>query len=155
MPTSSITKFTSKGICEGMVPATATKPGYMVFALPGTAYKVHLAHDPAYMAKPGSRIKGVITADARRVDRVGAGGRYVEPVFGKPRRVQGTLVGVDAAANTITVECGGGTVPGFEHPMHVTAKLLDARQKATDFALGELLAFDCPGVAVWHSDGGA
>ncbi len=144
-------RLVCKGVCDGVLPATATKPAYLVLAVPGTSYKLHLLFDAAFSATKGAKLKGRIMSDARRIDKVEGGGRFVEPLAGRPRRIQGTVVAIDAAAGTITVECGGGTVPGFENALVLTAKVTDARQKAADYPIGQLVCFDCPGDSHWHA----
>ncbi|TVQ60510.1 MAG: hypothetical protein EA378_11615 [Phycisphaerales bacterium] len=115
-----------------VVDATATKPSYIVVSFPNTSYRIHLHPQGAIRTELGKRIEGVIQADARRVDKVGSGGRYVEPVFGRPRRVQGSIVAKDDKANTITVHAG---VP-------IVCRLTDARQRADQFEPGDFVSFD-------------
>lgn len=123
----------------------------MVLALPGTDYKLHLAPCEATPAassvapvvapavgagsaaavKPGERVRGRILARAKRVDVVGAGGRFVEPVIGRPRRLQGRVTAVDPNRNTFTVFCG---LPLVCQPTMA--------QKASDFPVGSFVAFD-------------
>ncbi|MCX5661931.1 MAG: hypothetical protein NTW19_19810 [Planctomycetota bacterium] len=108
----------------------------VVVQLPGTDYKLHLAVDAGALAKlpapnTGVRVAGRITARAKRVDIVRAGGRFVDPVIGRPRRIQGCVAAVDAHANTITVSSG--------IPAVVT---LTMNQRAESFPLGALVAFD-------------
>jgi hypothetical protein len=74
----------------------------------------------------------MIRARCRRIDVVGTGGRYVEPVYGRPRRVQGTVISTDASRNTVVVDAA--------IPIHCTPT--DPRQKATDFQTGQLVSFD-------------
>src|SRR5690606_6648581 len=94
--------------------------GMIVLGLPGTDYRVHLVcAQPPAGAKVRDRVRGTITANARRVDVVPSGGRYIEPVFGRPRRVQGRVIGGDPQANTITVDC----------VLPLVCKLTDPRQK--------------------------
>lgn len=106
----------------------------IVLALPGTDYKLHLVVDQAPDAKPGQKVTGTIKARARRVDKVGAGGRYVEPVFGRPRRVQGRVIGTDAAAKALIVQAGPGLV------LHCA--LTDSRQQLADFTMHQMVSFD-------------
>lgn len=108
----------------------------IVVQLPGTDYKMRLAIDPAGLAKlpapgPGTRVAGRVTARAKRVDIVRAGGRFVDPVIGRPRRLQGHVAAVDAHANTLTVSAG--------LPAVVT---LTMNQRAESFPVGALVAFD-------------
>ncbi len=134
----------ARGVLVEVVAATATRPGYLVFALPNSHYQLHLRPVPgmeAITVEPGKRLRGVITVTARRVDVVRTGGRFVEPLAGRPRRVQGTVVAVDAAANAITVNAGGASaVDGLALP--VVVRLGDARQKAEQFAPDTLVACD-------------
>ena len=103
----------------------------IVLGLPRCDYKLHLV--PMGNVKPDGRgkVTGVIRAKAKRVDVVETGGCYIEPVFGRPRRVQGRIIGGDAAAGTITVAAAAP----------LTATLM-APQTIADFALGQLVGFD-------------
>ncbi len=114
-------------------------PDQIVLALPGTDYQLHLRVDGEICcAGPNRRIAGLIHARARRVDIVHTGGRYIEPIYGRPRRLQGTIVQTDPAANTITVDC----VCKFVCKLGVG-------QKATVFAEGMLVSFDIEPGAVF------
>ncbi len=77
----------------------------VVLAMPGSDYQLHLYAPADPGCTPGSRVTGRIAADAARVDVVPAGGRFIEPVIGRPFRLQGTVVGIDRTMNTITVCC--------------------------------------------------
>jgi hypothetical protein len=112
----------------------------VVLVLPGTDYRLHLAVATPPPAKPGDRVTGRIFARARRVDVVGAGGRYIEPVYGRPRRVQGSVVATDRATNTIVVKA----VCPF------TCELT-AGQQAADFKVGQLVSFDVERGARWEA----
>lgn len=109
--------------------------GRIVLTLPHSDYRLHLAADTSSGALAnaalGRPISGRIHANARRVDVVGTGGRYIEPTYGRPRRLQGTIIAVDPAANTITVHCGCPFI----------CTLMD-RQNAGDFLPGQLVTFD-------------
>lgn len=131
-PTTKIAPYLTRGILAANHAATATKPAYLVVEVPNTSYQLHLLPAAAVSTALGKRIVGVIRADARRVDNVKSGGRFVEPVFGRPRRVQGSVVATDASANTVTVNAG---VP-------VVLKLTDARQRADQFAAGDFVSCD-------------
>lgn len=134
----------ARGTLREIVAPTATKPGYLVFALPGSGYELHLRPVPgpeAIRAQPGQRLVGTITVQTRRVDLVKAGGRFVEPLVGRPRRVQGTVLAVDAANNSLTLSAGGASAvdgPGLP----IVCKLGDARQRAEQFPVGSLVACD-------------
>lgn len=109
------------------------KDGEVVLTIHHTDYQLHLVADNAAVASLPLHepVHGKITAKARRVDVATTGGRFIEPVYGRPRRIQGRISGIDAAANTITVQtcC----------PITVTLMPI---QKATDFEVGQLVGFD-------------
>ena len=104
--------------------------GRIVLGVPETSYKLHLMVDEAVSAAVGSRVFGRIYARAKRVDVVRSGGRYIEPVIGRPRRVQGRTVAADAKGRLI-VSCG---VPFICE--------LTANQSVNDFGAGQLVSFD-------------
>lgn len=129
-PTTKIDASLARGTLAGLVEATLTKPAMIKFAVPNTSYELHLLPDGAVHSNIGKRLIGVIKASARRVDVVGTGGQFVEPVFGRPRRVQGTVVGLTADA--IVIDAGV--------TMHLS--LTDARQNPGQFSPGQLVACD-------------
>ena len=108
----------------------------MVFQLPGTDYRLHLLLSGGG-AKPavGSKLRGRIAVDAQRMDLIPAGGTYIEPVFGRPRRLQGRVVGVDDTRGTarLLVSAGGAVF---------ACTLTDRRQSPADFPIGHLVSFD-------------
>ncbi len=103
----------------------------IVLRVPDTNYRLHLLIDAPLEAEVGDRITGTIHCQAKRVDVVPAGGRFIEPVFGRPRRIQGRVIGGDVSQNTLHVQCG---VP-------VIARLMSSQQ-ATDFKVGQMVCFD-------------
>lgn len=131
----------ARGVLYDLLAATATRPASIVLHVPGSQYQLHLRQSGEVSAQVGKRIAGVINASARRVDATRQGGRFIEPVIGRPRRIQGVVAAHDAAANTITVECAGSaSVDGV--PLPVVCKLTDPRQKPDQFPLGTLVGFD-------------
>ncbi len=104
------------------------KPDLIVLGLPGTDYQLHLV--PLGQVRPSAvgQIAGRIRASARRIDRMRAGGRFIEPVYGRPRTIQGTVVDLDSAANTLTIQC----------PTPFICKLMPDH-RAADFTKGELV----------------
>ena len=106
-------------------------PEKLVLAVPGTDYRIQLIPQGSIDAQVNDRISGTIRAQARRVDVVKAGGRFIEPVFGRPRRVQGRIIAGDVKANTVTVLA---CVP-------VIATLMP-QQRTGQFALGQMVSFD-------------
>lgn len=134
-PTSKIDPAIARGVLEEIHPATAMRPACAIVSFPNTNYQMHLvpATDPlALRTHLHKRILGTIRLEARRIDVVDTGGRYLEPVIGRPRRVQGTVIATDSAHNTIVVDAGA--------PVHV--RLTDDRQNAADFKPGDLVSFD-------------
>jgi hypothetical protein len=91
-----------------------------------------LTPHPVGLASPAElNVSGKITAKAKRVDVLRSGGRFLDPTYGRPRRVQGRVVHCDVKANTITVFCG---IP-------ITATIMQG-QTAADFPVGTAVAFD-------------
>jgi hypothetical protein len=131
-PTSKIAPHLARGTFGGTVAANVGRPEVMVLEVPNTSYQIYLVATAPVTVEKGKRLVGTIRAQARRVDIVQSGGRYLEPVTGRPRRIQGTVIATDPTANTITVNAG---VP-------VVCALTDARQKATQFEVGAFVSFD-------------
>jgi hypothetical protein len=129
-PTGTIDPALARGTLIEHVAASATRPSVVKFGVPNTSYELHLRPVGEIKAQPGKRLIGVIRGEARRIDIVTTGGRYVEPVMGRPRRVQGTVVRHEGGA--IVVDAGVA--------IHCTPT--DSRQKAEDFAPGTMVSFD-------------
>ncbi len=106
--------------------------GMAELAVLGSDYRLHLVIDKPLDAQPGDRVTGIIRGNARRVDVVPSGGRFIEPSTGRPRRVQGRAVGGSVHAGTIHVNAG----------VVFVVRLTDPRQSVSDFSQGQLLAFD-------------
>jgi len=106
-------------------------PDKLVLAVPGTDYRLRLVPVGPIHAEVNERVSGIIRAKAQRVDVIPAGGRFIEPVFGRPRRVQGRIIGGDVKANTLTVQA---CVP-------ITVTLMP-NQRAAQFAIGQMVSFD-------------
>ena len=130
-PVSAIDPALARGTLREIIPATVLRPAFAVLSYANTDYQLHLVPEGEIAARPGSRTIGIISARAKRIDVCGTGGRYVEPVMGTPRRVQGSIIRVDAASNEIVVHAGV--------PVHVTPT--DPRQKASDFEVGQFVTF--------------
>lgn len=127
-PTTKIDPKLCRGVLEQVVPESATKPAHVVISVPNTSYQMHLVG--AARGEIGKTIVGTIRAKARRIDVVQSGGRYLEPVFGRPRRVQGSVIAIEGAA--IVVNAGV--------PVHVEPT--DPRQSASSFEVGQFVSFD-------------
>ena len=131
-PTDKIAPTLARGELSEVVAPTATKPGHVVIEFPNTSYQMHLLPAGPIATPLGKRIIGTIRATARRVDLVETGGKYVEPVFGRPLRVQGTVIGGDDHSRTLIVDAG----------MPIHCKMTDARQIPSMFPKGALVSFD-------------
>ena len=119
----------------------------IVLGLANSDYQLHLQIDRPLDGNTVTKatnvsnrqLTGVIRAQARRVDVVRAGGRYIEPVYGRPRRIQGTVVACDRQENTITVLARCPFVCR-----------LSGSQKTNDFETGCLVSFDVEPVAIFE-----
>lgn len=131
-PTDRIDTGLTRGTLEAVCEATATRPTHIILGLYNSEYKLHLIPTGEISAPVGKRILGVIRAEAKRVDIVKSGGKYIEPVMGRPRRVQGRIVETDNSRNTITVAAAAPIV----------CRLTDHRQRASDFEPGQFVSFD-------------
>lgn len=131
-PTAPIAPTLARGVFGGETPSTATKAGFVTLEIPTSNYRLHLIPTSPVSVAAGKRLIGVVSVQARRVDETRTGGRFIEPVYGRPRRVQGNIVAVDEGSNTIVVNAG--------IPVHV--KLTDPRQNAADFAVGQFVGMD-------------
>lgn len=129
-PTTKIDPKLCRGIFERAIPATATVPEHVVLSVPDTSYQIYLIPTVPVTVRPGHRVIGTIRMSARRIDEVQSGGRYLEPVFGRPRRVQGTIIAIESDA--IVVNAG---VPVWVQPT-------DPRQSPSDFRVGQFVSFD-------------
>lgn len=103
----------------------------VVLTFTGTDYKMELRVTQRPTTDVGKRIKGVIRGQARRIDICGTGGKFVEPVYGRPKRVQGKIVAVDLTSGTVTVDAGCA-------PLVI---MVDANQNAGDFTEGDFVTF--------------
>ena len=115
--------------CRAVVKSIASD--HIVLSFADTNYEMHLVPTQPIAAQVGKRIRGVIRAQARRIDIVQTGGRYVEPVYGRPRRIQGQIIATDLPGSTVTVAA----------PMPIVCRT-DARQRAGDFQIGDFVSFD-------------
>jgi hypothetical protein len=143
-PTSRIAPSLARGTLVEHLPETATRPSMVVLSFPNTSYQTHLIPGAPIGTEPGKRIVGTIHARARRIDRVVTGGRYIEPVFGRPRRVQGSVIGHGG-------EGGNELIVDATVPIHITP--MDPRQKAADFAQGDFVSFDVMEGATFRAQG--
>ena len=111
----------------------------VVLGVHGTDYLLELTptitHDlfPEPRSKRNRRIRGVIQGRALKMHHAQAGGRFVEPVHGQPRIVQGTVYEVDSANDRLLMD--------VVVPMWITVESEVTGQVASDFKAGDLLNF--------------
>ena len=100
---------------------------------PRTSYETTLRWSPTGAATPqvGQIIRGTVHAPAWKLDMVSDGGNYIEPLLGRPRRMQGEIRAVLAATNELTVHVG----------FDVTVKLPE-RYDAGKLAVGARVGWD-------------
>jgi len=103
----------------------------VVIGLAGTDYRIHLKVQAPLEQAEGSPVRGRIEAQARRLDRTAAGGRYMEPLYGRPRRLQGPIVMKNDAENCVTVRSAC-----------LVRCRLGSGQQASDFRVGDFVTFD-------------
>jgi hypothetical protein len=119
-------------LARGTLAAGSPGHGLIVVEFPNTNYQMHLVAGSDVPSIVGGRLIGIVRVDARRVDVVDTGGRYIEPVIGRPRRVQGRVISWDDASRTLVVDAGV--------PVHL--ELLDERQTPGKFGKGTLVSCD-------------
>lgn len=108
-------------------------PSHVVLSLPSSDYRVQLDVQTPVSTTPGKRIVGGARAQARRIDVVSTGGRFIDPVYGRPRRIQGTILAVDVAADTVTI---------CPHDAFPVVCRTNEEQRAAQFKPGQLVACD-------------
>ncbi|MGB0768972.1 MAG: hypothetical protein ACPGYV_14840 [Phycisphaeraceae bacterium] len=104
---------------------------YLQLRVPSTDYRLRLVAGEGLSARVGDKLDAIIRAQALRIDVIPAGGRYIEPVHGRPRRIQGRVIGGNVANNEVYVKAGPSVVVT---PM--------APQRAGDFSIGQMVSFD-------------
>jgi len=107
--------------------ATNLTDGAFTLAIIGTEYRIHLVCTAPLT--DGKRTEGVITAQAKRIDKIKGGGAFLEPIEGRPRRAQGRVRATDKNAQTITVNTGAAPIV-FK---------TNGAQRAEEFEIGEMV----------------
>jgi hypothetical protein len=111
----------------------------VVLGVHGTDYRLELtpavapADFPPLRSERNRRIRGVISARALKMHQASAGGRFIEPVHGRPRIVQGTVYAVDAENDRLLMD--------VVVPMWVSVESAVTGQSASDFSQGDMLNF--------------
>lgn len=104
--------------------------GVGTFAVPGTGYRIMLTVPEDFDAPTGRRIRGRVRGHALRMHRTSAGGNFIEPLEGRPRIVQGTVLAVDPAADEVILD--------LVVPFRIA---MAEGQSAQEFATGEMVNF--------------
>ncbi|MFG0258490.1 MAG: hypothetical protein ACF8GE_11360 [Phycisphaerales bacterium JB043] len=100
----------------------------ITLAIPGTSYRIALRPKHTVKATAGDTIEGVIACQAMRMDVLKSGGKFLEPIEGRPRRIAGRIVAIDERNNTVTINAGT--------PFTVTPHAL---QKASQFEIDQIV----------------
>ena len=112
---------------------------HVVLGVHGTDYLIELtptvsgAQFPMPRSSRNRRVRGVVEGRALKMHRAEAGGRFIEPVHGRPRIVQGTVYQVDQPNDRLLMD--------VVVPMWITVDTATTGQKASDFSPGDLLNF--------------
>jgi len=96
-----------------------------------TDYRTKLRVLKPVNAEVGKRVKGTIRAEARRIDPIGTGGAYIDPVYGRPTRIAGRVAESNAGDGTITVLTPAPFVVKVPHT-----------QSAADFKAGDFVTMN-------------
>ena len=113
-------------------------PDRIVLGVPGTDYRLHLVTARPIGAAAGSHVRGRIEVSARRVDVTRVGGQFIDPVYGRPRIIQGTVIETGLEHSTMVVKA--------VVPLHVKVR---PPQKSADFEVGTMVTFSVDAGAVF------
>ena len=80
--------------------------GMITLEVPGSSYQLKLICEATVKTPLGKRITGTINAQALRMHPMAGGGRFIEPVWGEPRIVAGSIQQIDAANNRALINVG-------------------------------------------------
>ncbi len=104
MPDPTATKPVDKSIARGVL--AEAHDDYIILAIPDSDYRIKLLINEPVTTPLSHRIAGAIHGQARRIDLIKSGGLFVEPIEGRPRRVQGRIVATDISNGTVTINAG-------------------------------------------------
>jgi len=116
-----------------------SRPDQIVLGLPGTDYRLHLNVSAPITAKVGSHLTGRIDVHARRIDVTGAGGHFIDPVYGRPRNIQGCVIETGLDNTTMVVKAVVS--------LHVRVR---PPQKPSDFEVGSIVGFSVDSRALFE-----
>ena len=138
-PTTQIDPTLARGTIVEVNDATATKPAQVVLSFPNNSYRAAFeTNDDLGVLRShlGEMILGRIFATARRMDRPLAGGRRLDPCFGTPTRVMGTVIATDPVANVVVVDAGAPVILTLSAPGQHAKAFADAEFVVCDVAPG-------------------
>lgn len=102
----------------------------IVLGVPGTEYRLHLSVSEPLDAEVGKRVTGRINALGRRIDVCDTGGAFIDPVYGRPRNLQGRIIDVKPETRALIIKA--------VVPMQVRIR---PPQEADDFRPGQFVTF--------------
>jgi hypothetical protein len=111
----------------------------LVLGKPGTEYQVQVTAEVEVAAAAGDWLTGRIVTQPVRIDVISAGGRLIEPLQGRPRRVQGTVCALDQQRNALVVKAALPLV-----------LLVPANQRLDQFQEGQMVSCDVKPGAVFE-----
>ena len=106
--------------------------GRVVIDLPGTSYQLHLSPTDVVTPSPQGRVRGVIRCKVWKMEYVSAGGAYIQPLWGRPGRVQGEVVATLPETNSVIIEIRQTPIVGD----------LPERWNAADIPIGARIGMD-------------
>lgn len=106
------------------------KPDRIVFGVPNTDYRLHLNLVAPLAAAPGTAVRGRIEVHARRIDVTRTGGHFIDPVYGRPRIIQGRVCETGLEHQVMVVQSA--------IPLHVRVR---PPQQPSDFEIGSIVNF--------------
>ena len=99
--------------------------------VPGTNYRSTFKYAGSAPLQVGQRVTAVVHAPALKIEVVSDGGNYVEPLFGRPRRMQGRVVEQHPKTSELLVQAG--------YPVRVK---LPHGQTVAEFPVGSRVGWD-------------
>jgi hypothetical protein len=108
----------------------------VVINLPGTQYELHLRPTGPAESSPQGRVRGIVRVPVWKLDTVTAGGAYIEPVYGRPRRVQGSVIGFEPGTNSVIVDICGKPIIGDLPPRWSAASVAPGSRVGLDVQEG-------------------
>ncbi len=85
----------------------------IIVGLPGTNYRLYLRPTDPVDGALNARTRGLILCPVWKLDLVSAGGAFVEPVWGRPRRVQGRVLAAIPEPNAVVVDVWDTPIVGL------------------------------------------